>query len=86
MQEILDQEKRQKQLVENIEQQMAGWLKAQKLHRYADEIEAYSKLTKDPEAKESLDRYVKMVRKKAEKCDPIKEIIQEIKAIGVKID
>lgn len=86
LQEILDQEKRRKQLVENIEQQMVGWLKAQKLRRYADEIETYSKLTKDTEAKESLDRYVKMVRKKAEKCDPIKEIIQEIKTIGVKID
>lgn len=73
---ILAMEKRQKQLVENIEKQMADWFKAQKLRQYADEIEAYTKQVVDPEAKESLDRYVRLVRKKAEKSDPIAEIVQ----------
>lgn len=86
LQAILAMEKRQKQLIENIEQQMAGWFKAQKLHQYADEIESYAKQVVDPEAKESLDRYVQLVRRKAEKNDPIAEIIQEIKAIGVKTE
>ncbi len=86
LQAILDMEKRQKQLVENIEQQMTGWFKAQKLRQYADEIEAYAKQVVDPDEKESLDRYVKLVRRKAETSDPITEIVQEIKAIGVKTE
>lgn len=79
-------EKRQKQLVENIEAQMDGWFKAQKLRQYADELEAYIKQVVDAEAKESLDRYVHLVRRKAEKSDPIAEIVQEIKAIWVKTE
>lgn len=86
LQAILAMEKRQKQLVENIEPQMAGWFKAQKLRQYADAIEAYARQVVDPEAKESLDRYVQLVRRKAEKNDPIAEIVQEIKAIGVKTE
>lgn len=86
LQAIQAMEKRQKQLVENIEQQMAGWLKAQKLRHYADAIEAYAKQDVNLETKESLDRYVQLVRSKAEKCDPIAEIVQEIKAIGVKTE
>jgi len=86
LQAILEMEKRQKQLVENIEQQMTGWFKAQKLRRYADEIQVYAKQVVDPEAKESLDRYIQLVRRKADKNDPIAEIVQEIKAIGVKTE
>lgn len=83
LQAILAMEKRQKQLIENIEQQMDGWFKAQKLRQYADEIEAYIKLNDDQKAKELLDRYVKLVREKARKCDPIEEIVGEIQALGV---
>lgn len=83
LQAILAMEKRQKQLVENIEPQMAGWFKAKKLRQYADEIEAYANQVVDPEEKESLDRYVQLVRNKAEKSDPIAEIVQEIKEIGL---
>ncbi|WP_196605409.1 hypothetical protein [Pectinatus haikarae] len=86
LQTIQAMEKRQKQLVENIEQQMAGWFKAQKLRKYADEIEAYAKQVVDLEVKKSLDRYVQLVRRKAKKNDPIAEIVQEIKAIGVKTE
>lgn len=86
LQAILAMEKRQKQLVENIDQQMAGWFKTQKLRQYANEIEAYAKQVVDSEEKESLDRYVQLVRRKAEKSDPIAEIVQEITAIGVKTD
>lgn len=85
-QELMAREKRQKQLVENIEQQMDGWFQAQKLRRYADEIERYAKSAEDPATKESLDRYVKLVREKAGKCDPIAEIISEIKAIGIEVE
>lgn len=86
LQVILAMEKCQKQLVENIEQQMTGWFKAQKLRQYADEIEAYATQVLDTDEKESLDRYVQLVRSKAKKNDPIAEIIQEIKAIGVKTE
>jgi len=81
LQAILDMEKRQKQLVENIEPQMAGWFKAQKLRQYADEIEAYAKQVVESEEKESLVRYVQLVRREAKKTDPIAEIIQEIKVM-----
>ncbi|QDR81316.1 hypothetical protein [Sporomusa termitida] len=86
LQAILAMEKRQKQLVENVEPQMTGWFKAQKLRQYADEIETYAKQVVNPEEKEALDRYIQLVRRKAEKSDPIAEIVQEIKAISVKAE
>lgn len=79
-------EKRKKELVNNIEQQMDGWFLAQRLRQYADEIEGYAKSAEDPATKESLNKYVKLVREKARKSDPIEEIISEIKAIGVKVE
>jgi len=86
LQASLAMEKRQKQLIENIEQQMDSWYRSKKLRQYAEEIEAYAKLVGDPESQESLERYVMLVQGKAETSDPIAKIVQEIKAIGVKTE
>lgn len=85
LQAILAMEKRQKQFVENIEQQMDSWFKAQKLRQYADEIEKHAKSADGPLIKKSLGKYVELVRAKARKCDPIDEIISEVNLLEGKI-
>ncbi len=82
-QELIEREKRQKQLVDNIELQMDDWYKTQKLRQYAQTLEAHVAATADEVEKKHLDKYIQLVRKKADACDPIQKIIDEIKSIGL---
>lgn len=82
-QEIIMREKRQKQLVNNIEQQMDDWYKTQKLRQYVQTLEVHVASTADEVEKKSLVKYIDLVRKKADNCDPIGKIIEEIKSIGL---
>lgn len=84
LQALITQEKRQKQLVTNIEQQMDNWFKAQRLHQYAKALEAYALATGDEATKELLSMYIALVRQKAESCDPVDDILNEIKSIELK--
>lgn len=84
LQVIIALEKRQKQLVANIEQQMDDWFKAQRLRQYAEALEEYALATGDEATKELLSSYIALVRQKAESCDPIDVILNEIRSIGLK--
>ena len=83
LQALIAQEKRQKQLVANIQPQMTSWLKAQRLRRYAEELEAYALTMGDEASKELLTGYVTLVRQAAENCDPLQDILNEVKGIGI---
>lgn len=66
----------------NIEQQMEDWFLSQKLCKYADELELFVSVSNDQAAKELLSAYITLVRQKAEKCDPVADVINKVKAIG----
>ena len=85
-QELIEREKCQKQLIDNIEQQMDDWYKAQKLRQYAQTLEIHVINAANEQERKFLDRYIELVRKKADFCDPIIKIIEEIKKIGLKIE
>ena len=53
-------------------------LKTQKLRQYAQTLEKHISKTVVEAKRRSLDRYINLVRKKAEDCDPINKIIEEI--------
>lgn len=84
LQAIIDLGKRQKQLVANIEQQMDDWFKAQKLRQYAEALEAYALAQSDDLTKKFLSAYISLVRQKAKSCDPVDNILNEIRSIGLK--
>lgn len=84
LQALIAQEKRQKQLVANIEPQMDAWFKAQSLRQYAESLEAYALATGDEVTKELLSVYVALVHQAAENCDPITDILNEVKSIVIK--
>ncbi|WP_312338001.1 hypothetical protein [Anaerospora hongkongensis] len=81
LQAQIAQEKRQKQLVANIEQQMDDWFKAQRLRQYAEALEEYAIAISDEVTKERLSAYIVLVRQKAEGCDPVDVILNEIRSI-----
>ncbi|MBZ9688484.1 hypothetical protein G9F72_019325 [Clostridium estertheticum] len=82
---IIEEERRKKEnLVEGMENQMENWYKSQRLHKYADELEVLVATTADANTKEFLIAYIKLVRKKAESCNPIVDILNEVIAIGIK--
>ncbi|MGE5474795.1 MAG: hypothetical protein ACM3UU_11300 [Ignavibacteriales bacterium] len=78
-----EQDYRKKNLVQNIERQMEGWFKSQKLRKYVEEIETYASAINDETTKELLSAYINLVRQKAEKYDPVADILNEVKAIGI---
>ncbi|MEL7635529.1 MULTISPECIES: hypothetical protein [Sporomusa] len=85
LQALIAEEKRQTQLIANIEQQMDDWFKVQRLRQYAEELEAYALATDDETNRELLSAYIVLVRKKVESFDPIAAILNEVKPIGFKV-
>lgn len=83
VQETEERNRRKRYLIENIEDQMEGWFKSQKLHAYAKELEEFASGMSEDTTKELLARYIRLVRQKAEKCDPLIEILNEIKEIAI---
>lgn len=81
LQQTEEQNRRRKHLVENIEQQMEGWFMSQKLLKYAEELEAFAKAMVDETTKEMLSVYIDLVHRKSENHDPVKDILNEVKAI-----
>lgn len=60
---------------------MESWFKSQKLRKYVEELEVFTTNTSDEITKELLTKYIHFVRQKAENCDPVTDILNEIKAI-----
>ena len=81
LRQIEEQNRRKQHLVQNIEQQMEGWFKSQKLRKYAEQIEEYAATSSDETTKELLTIDISIVRNRAEDCDPVTDIINEVKAI-----
>jgi hypothetical protein len=79
--ELEEQTKRKQRLIENIENQMAGWDKSRKLLKFAEELEAFASDICDDTIKGPLITYVDFVREKANKCDPVADILNEVKAL-----
>lgn len=82
LQEIEEENRRKTHLLQNIEQQMENWFKSQKLRNYAVELEVFASTASDEITKELLTAYINFVHQKAENCDPVADILNEVKAIG----
>ncbi|WP_372661249.1 hypothetical protein [Cohnella sp.] len=70
---------RKQHLTQNIENQMENWFKAQKLRDYAEELESFVSTASDETTKKLLNTYINFVRQKANKCDPVKNILNDVK-------
>jgi hypothetical protein len=81
LQQAEEHKRRKKQVSENIEQRMEGWYKAQKLRKFAWELEEYAGGIGDEGTKELLFTYIALVNEKAEKCDPVADIAKEVKTM-----
>lgn len=81
LQQIEEQNLRKQQLVQNIEHQMENWFMSKKLLKYAGELEVFASTTNDETTKELITAYINFVHQKAESCDPVTDIINEVKAI-----
>lgn len=81
LQQAEDHKRRQKQVSENIEQRMEGWYKAQKLRKFARELGEYTSGISDESTKELLAIYIDLINEKAEKYDPVSNIVEEVKTI-----
>jgi hypothetical protein len=82
--QTLEQNRLEKQLIDNIEYQMENWYKSQKLRKYTEELENFVSKESDDITKELLTTYISIVRQKAANCDPITDILNQVKAIGNK--
>ncbi|MGF7048244.1 hypothetical protein J2T13_002751 [Paenibacillus sp. DS2015] len=71
---------RRQHLTQNIENQMKNWFKAQELRKYVEELERYVAACKDETTKDLL-IYIQLVREAAEGSDPVKDILNELKAL-----
>ncbi|WP_443661077.1 hypothetical protein [Clostridium sp.] len=81
--EIEEERVKIEHLVESMEQQMESWYKSERLRKYADELESLVVTTTDDNTKELLLAYISLVRKKAESNNPVANILNEAKAIGI---
>lgn len=81
LQQAEEHKRRKKQVSGNIEQRMEDWYKAQKLRKFARELEEYAGGISDEGTKELLAIYIDLINGKAEKHDPISDIVTEVKTI-----
>jgi flagellar motility protein MotE (MotC chaperone) len=80
-QEAEERNKRRERLIQNIDNQMESWHKSRKLLKFAEELEAYTSNICDQTKKQLLDKYISLVRDKANACDSIANILNEVKNI-----
>lgn len=80
--QTVEQNRLEKHLIDNIEYQMENWYKSQKLRKYTEELENFVSTESDDTTRELLTTYISFVRQKAANCDPITDILSQVKAIG----
>ncbi|MDU5145429.1 MAG: hypothetical protein E6230_24950 [Paenibacillus dendritiformis] len=78
---IEGQKQLKQKLIQNIENQMNNWFKSQELRKYAGQLEEYASKLSDDTNKKLLYTYIQLVHQKADSCDPVTEILTEIKDI-----
>jgi hypothetical protein len=83
LEKIEEQKRRRKHLIENIDAQMGNWYKSQELRKYAGELEAFTSTLDDPIKKEQLTAYIQLVRQRAQESDPVSDILNEIRLLGM---
>ena len=55
--------------------------KSQKLLKFANELEAHTLGIEDDNEKAHIQSYIKIVRQEAENCDPVSDILSDIKEL-----
>lgn len=73
-------------LINDIALHANNWFKHEQLARYADELEAHLATYTDKETVRLLKEYILLVRKNADKCNPLNHILQEMRAIETQTD
>lgn len=76
-----EQIKRNELLSESIDARMDSWNKSQKLLKFANELEAHTLGIEDDNEKAHIQSYIKIVRQEAENCDPVSDILSDIKEL-----
>ncbi len=78
-----EQKRRKKQLIENIDVQMKNWYKSKELRKYAEDLEIFSSSLADPITQQQLSIYIQIVRQLAKESDPVSDILNEIRILGM---
>ncbi|SHK15268.1 hypothetical protein [Desulforamulus aeronauticus] len=66
---------------QNIDHHMEEWFKYQNLKKYINDLNELLPTIADPESKEIIEEYLLVLRDKAEKSNPLNNIISEIKSL-----
>ncbi|MEX1028652.1 MAG: hypothetical protein WDZ91_01245 [Paenibacillaceae bacterium] len=54
---------------------------AHKLRNYVEDLERFVLTCRDETTKEAFATYIQLVREVAENCDPVKDILNEVKTL-----
>lgn len=66
---------------QNIDRHMEEWFKYQNLKKYINDLNELLPTIADPESREIIEEYLLVLRDKAEKANPLNDIISEIKSL-----
>lgn len=66
---------------QNIDRHIEEWFKFQNLKKYSNDLNELLPTIADPESKEIIEEYLLVLRDKAEKANPLNNIISEIKSL-----
>lgn len=66
---------------QNIDRHMEEWFSYQNLKKYINDLDELLPTIADPESKEIIEEYLLVLRDKAEKANPLNNIISEIKSL-----
>lgn len=83
LEKLEEQEHRKKHLMGNIDTQMRNWYRSQELRKFAGELEAFTSTLDNPIKKGQLTTYIQLVRQLAQESDPVLDILNEIRLIGM---
>jgi hypothetical protein len=73
-----EKQERKEIFINNIFEHANNWFKHERLSRYADELEDYLTSCKEEVTIQLLQIYIQLVRENADKCNPLKQIIERM--------
>lgn len=77
----VEKQARENALVKDINDHASNWFRHEQLSKYADELDAYLATCENNETIQLLNEYIRLVRKNADKCNPLSRILQEMRAM-----
>ncbi|UUM12137.1 hypothetical protein NQU17_00815 [Clostridiaceae bacterium HFYG-1003] len=80
-QKIEEKNQRRIKFHQNIDRHMEEWFKYQNLKKYINDIDELLPTIADTESKQIIEEYLLVLRDKAEKSNPLNNIISEIKSL-----